>query len=202
MQISISIISIISAHLSIYFIYISAYLSIISAHLPIYIIYISAYLSIISAHLSIYFIYISAYLSIISAYLSIISAHLPIYFIHISAYLSIISAYLSTGWQRLIGSPKLHVIFHKRATKYRSLLRKMTYNDKGSYESSPPCICISACENMYLHGRTCICMCALEICVSNADMCCISALEIFEEKTSNTFIHHIRTSNSNIQYIE
>jgi len=26
-------------------------------------------------------------------------------------------------------------IFHKRATKYRSLLRKMTYKDKGSYES-------------------------------------------------------------------
>ena len=43
-----------------------------------------------------------------------------------------------TGWQRLIGSPKLQIIFHKRATKYRSLLRKMTYKDKGSYESSPP----------------------------------------------------------------
>jgi len=45
----------------------------------------------------------------------------------------------STGWRRLIGSPKLQIIFHKRATKYRSLLRKMTYKDKGSYESSPPC---------------------------------------------------------------
>ena len=44
------------------------------------------------------------------------------------------------GWRRLIGSPKLQIIFHKRATKYRSLLRKMTYKDKGSYESSPPCI--------------------------------------------------------------
>jgi len=30
-------------------------------------------------------------------------------------------------------------IFHKRATKYRALLWKMTYKDKGSYESSPPC---------------------------------------------------------------
>jgi len=48
-----------------------------------------------------------------------------------------------TGWRRLIGSPKLQIIFHKRATKYRSLLRKMTYKDKGSYESSPPCtICM------------------------------------------------------------
>ena len=45
----------------------------------------------------------------------------------------------STGWRRLIGSPKLQIIFHKRATKYRALLRKMNYKDKGSYESLPPC---------------------------------------------------------------
>jgi len=32
-----------------------------------------------------------------------------------------------TGWRLLIGSPKLQIIFHKRASKYRSLLRKMTY---------------------------------------------------------------------------
>ena len=44
-----------------------------------------------------------------------------------------------TGWRRLIGSRKVQIIFHKRATKYRSLLRKMTYKDKGSYETSPPC---------------------------------------------------------------
>jgi len=47
--------------------------------------------------------------------------------------------YTHTGWPRLIGSPKLQIIFHKKATKYRPLLRKMTYKDKGSYESSPPC---------------------------------------------------------------
>jgi len=47
-----------------------------------------------------------------------------------------------TGWRRLIGSPKLLIIFHQRATEYRSLLRKMTYKDKGSYESSPPCTII------------------------------------------------------------
>ena len=40
----------------------------------------------------------------------------------------------------MIGSPKLQIIFHKRATTYRALLRKMTYKDKGSYESSPPCM--------------------------------------------------------------
>jgi len=44
-----------------------------------------------------------------------------------------------TGWRRLIGSPKLQIIFHKWATKYRSLLRKMTFKDKASSESSPPC---------------------------------------------------------------
>ena len=45
----------------------------------------------------------------------------------------------ATGWRRLIGSPKLQIIFHKRATKCRSLLRKMTYKDEGSYEPSPSC---------------------------------------------------------------
>jgi len=45
----------------------------------------------------------------------------------------------TTGLRRLIGSPSWHFIFHKRATKYRALLRKMTCKDKGSYESSPPC---------------------------------------------------------------
>jgi len=48
--------------------------------------------------------------------------------------------YIRTGWRRLIESPKLQIIFHKRATEYRSLLRKMTNQNKGSYESSPPCI--------------------------------------------------------------
>ena len=50
------------------------------------------------------------------------------------------------SWRRLIGSPKLQIIFHKRATKYRSLLRKMTYKDNGSYESSPPC---RSCSRKY-----------------------------------------------------
>ena len=51
-----------------------------------------------------------------------------------------VPASASTGWRRLIGSPKLQIIFQKRATKYKLLLRKLTYKDKGSYESSPPCI--------------------------------------------------------------
>ena len=45
----------------------------------------------------------------------------------------------ATGWQRLTGCLKLQVIFRKRATNYRALLRKMTYEDKPSYASWPPC---------------------------------------------------------------
>jgi len=56
----------------------------------------------------------------------------------------------ATGWRGLIGSLKLQIIFHKRATKYRSLLRKMTCKDKGSYESSPPCTSQSAYAYIYV----------------------------------------------------
>ena len=43
--------------------------------------------------------------------------------------------YIITIWQ----SPKSQIIFHKRATKCRAFLRKMTYSDEGSYESWPCC---------------------------------------------------------------
>jgi len=45
-----------------------------------------------------------------------------------------------TGWRRLVGCLKLQVIFRKRATKYATLLRKMTYKHRPSYGSSPPCM--------------------------------------------------------------
>jgi len=45
----------------------------------------------------------------------------------------------ATGWRRLIGCLKLQVIFRKRATNYKFLLRKMTYKDKASCDSTPPC---------------------------------------------------------------
>ena len=44
-----------------------------------------------------------------------------------------------TGWRRLTGCCKLKVIFCKRATNSRALLRKMTCKDKASYDSTPPC---------------------------------------------------------------
>jgi len=49
---------------------------------------------------------------------------------------------VSTGWRRLIGCLKVQVIFRKLATNYKALLRKMTYKDKASYGSSPPCMCV------------------------------------------------------------
>jgi len=68
---------------------------------------------------------------------------------------------LGTGWRRLMGSPKLQIIFHKRATKYRSRLREMTYEDKGSYESSPPCmwICPAVYTYTYLTLTKCVTLC-------------------------------------------
>jgi len=44
-----------------------------------------------------------------------------------------------TGWRRPIGCLKLQVIFRKRPTNYRVLLRKMTCEDKASCGSSPLC---------------------------------------------------------------
>ena len=95
-------------------------------------------------------------------------------------YMRGITRSMRTGWRRLIGSPKLQIIFHKRATKYRALLRKMTYKDKGSYESSPPC------TRMYAHVWlpsfirtptllfpivTCICVALLILCVALLILC-------------------------------
>ena len=59
------------------------------------------------------------------------------------------SSFGGTGWR----SPALQIIFHKRATKYRSLLQKMTYTDKGSYESSPPCTRLHEFHDSFMSSR-------------------------------------------------
>ena len=64
--------------------------------------------------------------------------------------LSVVAS-ITTGWRKLIGSSKLQIIFHRRATKYRSLLREMTHKDKGAYESSPPCNMRHHTHNMRHH---------------------------------------------------
>ena len=58
--------------------------------------------------------------------------HCVKYLNHIFFWFVYIGLHVSTCWRRLIGSPKMQIIFHKRATKYMSLLRKMSYLDKGS----------------------------------------------------------------------
>jgi len=44
-----------------------------------------------------------------------------------------------TGWRRPIRCLISCITFRKLATNCRALLRKTTYNEKASYESSPPC---------------------------------------------------------------
>jgi len=45
-----------------------------------------------------------------------------------------------TGWRRCMECLKFLVSFRKRATNYRALLLKTTYEDKASDASSPPCM--------------------------------------------------------------
>jgi len=56
---------------------------------------------------------------------------------------------LVAGWRRLKWWLKLQVIFRKRATNHRALLRKMTCKDKASYDPTPPC---TTCMHRYGHA--------------------------------------------------
>jgi len=62
-----------------------------------------------------------------------------------------------TGWRRPIGCLMLQVIFRKRATNYRALLRKTTWKDKASksagHKTHPRRALVSKrCMNMiYIH---------------------------------------------------
>ena len=49
---------------------------------------------------------------------------------------------MSTGWRRCTRCLLLQVSFRKRAIDYRALSQKITYIDKASHASSPPCIII------------------------------------------------------------
>ena len=81
----------------------------------------------------------------IDAYLYRMYMYIDIYiYIHIRIHIYIFlhklsKSQLATEWRRLIGCLKLQVILRKRATNYRALLRKMTYRDKASHDSTPPC---------------------------------------------------------------
>ena len=84
------------------------------------------------------FMYTAVYMNVcICTYVHIIYTYAYIY-MNICVFVRIRRQ--DTGWRRLIGCLKLQVIFCKRATNYRALLRKVAYEDKPSYASSPPCI--------------------------------------------------------------
>jgi len=64
----------------------------------------------------------------------------------------------STEWQKLIRCLKLQVIFHKRATNHRAILREMTCKDKAFYASSPPSI-YTVFATLYLNYKHTIARC-------------------------------------------
>ena len=86
-----------------------------------------------------------------------------------------------TGLRRLVGSPKLQIIFHRRATKYRSLLWKTTYKNEGSCQSWPPftlCPAWSYVEHIYMYvcvyACACACACAC-VCACACECACAYA---------------------------
>jgi len=82
-----------------------------------------------------------------------------------------------SGWRRPIGRLKLQVIFRKRASNYRALLRKMTYKVMASYGSSPPCmsvLCLWIMCDMGLRNHMCClgmfaCVC-MRVCEKESDL--------------------------------
>ena len=60
-----------------------------------------------------------------------------------------------TGWQRTIWCRKLQVLFHKRASDYRALLRKMSLKNTASYGFPLPCTHLfDAMQHMLKHTAT------------------------------------------------
>ena len=116
--------------------------------------------------------------------------------IHVQFSVSQLFGIIRIGWPSLKGCLKLQVIFCKRATNTRALLRKITYKDKASYDSTPPCIVCSTVSNeltfvnfylpppagcldaecavsvcalfraVLVHGRDAPSLCGMSICVS------------------------------------
>jgi len=74
------------------------------------------------------------------------------------------------GWRRLIGCLKLQVIFCKRATKYRALLRKMTCKDKAPCDSTPPC------THSYISCDLFICVATLKHMCDTTQAICVATL--------------------------
>ena len=70
-----------------------------------------------------------------------------------------------------MGCLKLQVIFHQRATNYRALLQKITYEDKASYDFTPPCI--RCCNTIDIHSYIIVHLCV------RVDMCICVCVCVF-----------------------
>ena len=71
-----------------------------------------------------------------------------------------VCARVRTEWWRCIGCLKLQVFLRKTDTNYSVVLRKIIYNDKASYASSPPCIYSETSARRYeIRVCACVCMC-------------------------------------------
>ena len=123
----------ISIHVHVSFIYIHVFIRTSSIFIWLHpCLFLSIYKSLLHTYTPfVYTFFIFIYMYIYSCIF--LSIHVHILFTYKTC------THVSTGWRRLRGSPELQIIFHKRANKYRSLLRKMSYKDNGPYESSPPC---------------------------------------------------------------
>ena len=100
----------------------------------------------------------------------------------------------TTGWRRLIGCLKSQVIFRKRATNHRALLRKITCKDKTSYGSWQPCITHTkklrhTCEVVicHTHEREPCRACATAMC--NSDDYCIHIYYTLSLPHTRTLMH-------------
>ena len=72
----------------------------------------------------------------INIYLDILRTCVLVYGIQIHIF---VYMYGAQGGEDPKDALSLQVIFRKRATNYRALLRKMIYKDQASYGSMPPC---------------------------------------------------------------
>jgi len=82
----------------------------------------------------------------------------------------------STWWQRPIKCHKLQVIFRKRATNHRAHLRKITYANKTSYDSTPPWRHTTS-ERLQLSDAQSVCCEGLQLCSSPTPTAGAAALQ-------------------------
>ena len=88
-------------------------------------------------------LYICVYIHVLYIHIrtsQYICVYIHVLYIHIRTSLHSKYQYARTEWRRLRGCLEFQVIFRKRATNYKVLWRKMTYEDKAPYDSTPPCI--------------------------------------------------------------